>query len=415
MFFAISLHAQKIVLTAESSVAHALENNISIQQNEIKLDASKRDKRWSWNSASPSASASANYSKAVPGKENSKDSVSFNARVSTSLSPSLPTQIKSARLSYEQQKISYDNAVSSITLSVLKAYYNILYNIENLGLLRKNLETKKSQYESNLSRYNRGMLNRVDVLSAQINYQNSELNVHSQEINLENLVAQFKQAIGIAQDAEIEFSGDFNKVLSLEKIDISDLEKKSSSIEAIEKQIELERNSLASLRLNAYGPSLTAGYSYSSTYNTKGFEKTSDGGTISVGASIPLDGIFPWSKNSLSIESQKDNIKNLELKLKDEKTGFGIRVDSLVKKINQGIDNIKVRKSSIELAETNYKMTLEAYNHGTRDLLTLQAAQDNLLSSRVNLVSEANALVSSIHELENECGWEYGSLLGEKK
>ncbi|MEE1181548.1 MAG: TolC family protein, partial [Treponema sp.] len=87
--------------------------------------------------------------------------------------------------------------------------------------------------------------------------------------------------------------------------------------------------------------------------------------------------------------------------------------DSLIKKINQCVENIKVRKSSIELAETNYAMTLKAYNYGTRDLLTLQAAQDNLLESKVNLISEANTLVACLCDLINISDIGFENITGE--
>ena len=124
---------------------------------------------------------------------------------------------------------------------------------------------------------------------------------------------------------------------------------------------------------------------------------------------------MPWSSSSQLVNSSKENIESIELKLEDEKESIRIKSESLVKKINQCVDNLKVRKDSIKLAETNYDMTLKAYNYGTRDLLTLQAAQDSLLSSKVNLIAEANTMVVSICELENICGMVPGTLLGENK
>lgn len=405
-------YADKLILTPQSAVEYALKNNISLKQDKITLDAKEREKKYSWNGASPSASLSATYSSALPSKENSRDTISAGARISTSLTPSLYTQVKNAAIAYEAQEITYDAAKSNISFTVIKNYYGILYEMENLSLSKKNLETKKNQYKSNLEKFNRGMLNQVDVLSAQINYQNTELTVESQKISLENSIATFKQTLGIPQEQEVEFSGDFNSILDLKKIDGSLVESKSSSVALLEKQLESARMSLLASRFKAYGPTLTASYNYSKSYYADGFDNYSNGGSLSIGASIPLDGIFPWSSSSLSINSSMDNIETLELKLESEKTNVKIKTDSLVKKINQSIDNIKVRKSSIDLAEKNYDMTLKAYNYGTRDLLTLQSAQDSLLSSKVNLVSEANTLVASLCELENICGMVPGTLLG---
>lgn len=405
--------SEKITLSASDAVRYALENNITVKENKINLDSAAREKNFSWNGISPSASLSANYSRDVPSKENSHDTISAGVRISASLTPSLYTQIKNAALAYQAQEITFENAKNTISSSVLKNYYAILYEVENLELSRKNLETKKKQYDANLEKFNRGMLNQVDVLSAQIAWQNMELTVETQKINLENSLAQFRQSLGLSQETEIEFSNNFERFFSFNKIDADKITVKSSEIELLEKQLESAKNTLLANRLKTYGPSISASYNYSENYAADGFEKLSDGGSVSAGVSIPLDGIMPWSSSAQGIDSAKENIRLLELKLEDQKTTVRIKADSLIKKINQCVENIKVRKSSIELAETNYAMTLKAYNYGTRDLLTLQAAQDNLLESKVNLISEANTLVACLCDLINISDIGFENITGE--
>lgn len=402
----------KIVLTPDAAVEFALNNNLTIKQNQISLDAKKRENSVSWNSVSPTAKVSGSYSNPLPGKENSNGTVSLGASISTNFSPSLYTSIKNAKLAWEQQQISYDTAVKNVQLAVLKSYYSILYQKENLDLVQKSLETKKKQYEANQQRYKRGVLSRVDVLEAQVNYENSVLSYENAKIQQENAIASFKQSIGIDQNMQVEFSGDFDRVLGLEKFSLENIEKKSSAVELLEKQIEQAKVSVMAQRFSAWGPSISAGYSYS--YSSQdGGKNWNDGGNLSVSASIPLDGFFPWSKGAQNIENQKDNLKNLELKLADEKTTFEIETDNLEKKIMQSFANIKARKKSVQLAQTTYDMISEAYGHGTKDLLTLQVSEDNLLSAKVNLIMEAKTFIDSVYELENKCGLEFGSLLGE--
>lgn len=402
----------KIVLTPDAAVEFALNNNLTIKQNQISLDAKKRENSVSWNSVSPTAKVSGSYSNPLPGKENSNGTVSLGASINTNFSPSLYTSIKNAKLAWEQQQISYDTAVKNVQLAVLKSYYSILYQKENLDLVQKSLETKKKQYEANQQRYKRGVLSRVDVLEAQVNYENSVLSYENAKIQQENAIASFKQSIGINQNMQVEFSGDFDRVLGLEKFSLENIEKKSSAVELLEKQIEQAKVSVMAQRFSAWGPSISAGYSYS--YSSQdGGKNWNDGGNLSVSASIPLDGFFPWSKGAQNIENQKDNLKNLELKLADEKTTFEIETDNLEKKIMQSFANIKARKKSVQLAQTTYDMISEAYGHGTKDLLTLQVSEDNLLSAKVNLIMEAKTFIDSVYELENKCGLEFGSLLGE--
>ena len=68
---------------------------------------------------------------------------------------------------------------------------------------------------------------------------------------------------------------------------------------------------------------------------------------------------------------------------------------------------------NVEIAQKSYDMTLAAYNHGSRDLLTLQNASDALLKAKTDRESHIFNLISAVLDLENMLGVPFGSL-GEK-
>lgn len=413
LFFSIAAFAfadeNIIELSLEDAVKSALENNVSIKQSEISLDAKKRESDYSWNSISPSISGTGRYSKNIPGTSDDKASLSAGISLSATLSPSVYTSAKNAGLSYSQQQLSYQNDLRSVELNVRKNYYSLLYKIEEISLKEKSLETSKNQYESNLAKYKRGTLSRLDVLSAQVSYQNDQLELKSLNAEMENSIASFKQLVGLPQDAKISLSGSFENILNLKNISIEGMELNSFSIESLQKQIDSAKNSLLASRFTAYGPSLSASYSYNYS-SMDGGSNWDDNGTLSLQASIPLDGFLPWSNSSLNVQSKKDSVKSLELELEDAKISLEVNISTLMNKINQCLENIALRKSSIELAQTTYEMTLESYSHGTKDLLSLQTASDNLLSAKVNLISEAYNLICAVLDLENTAGIPFGTL-----
>jgi hypothetical protein len=55
-------------------------------------------------------------------------------------------------------------------------------------------------------------------------------------------------------------------------------------------------------------------------------------------------------------------------------------------------------------------MTLNAYNYGSRDLLTLQNAADSLLKSKNELQSQVYNLICKIMDLEFTLGLPLGAL-----
>ena len=329
--------------------------------------------------------------------------------MSATLSPSVYTSAKNAELSYSQQQLSYQNDLRSVELDVRKNYYSLLYKIEEISLKEKSLETSKNQYESNLAKYKRGTLSRLDVLSAQVSYQNDQLELKSLNAEMENSIASFKRLVGLPQETKISLFGSFENILNLKNISIEGMELNSFSVESLQKQIDSAKNSLLASRFTAYGPSLSAYYSYNYS-SIDGGSNWDDNGTLSLQASIPLDGFLPWSNSALNVQSKKDSVKSLELELEDAKVSLEVNISTLMNKINQCLENISLRKNSIELAQTTYEMTLESYSHGTKDLLSLQTASDNLLSAKVNLIFEAYNLICAVLDLENAAGIPFGTL-----
>ena len=55
-------------------------------------------------------------------------------------------------------------------------------------------------------------------------------------------------------------------------------------------------------------------------------------------------------------------------------------------------------------------MTSEAYNRGTKDLLSLQSANTSLMNAQVSLKNEILVLIKSILNLEKTIGVPFGTL-----
>ena len=404
------LPAQEMTLTVEDACTIALKENVSVKRSQIQLNQKERNSKYSWNSVSPSVSANASISKPLPGETGSdKSTVSAGVSLRSTLTSNLYSSIQSSRLAFEQQQISYEEACRSLELNVRQVFYYLLYQSENISIQEKALETARKQYDSNLARYNRGLLSRLDVLNAQVSYQNAKLSVDSLKTDYDSSVKSFLNVLGLATTTILNLSGSFDSVLGLKKISLEGKEINSLSIKSLESKIRSAENSVLASRFSAYGPTLSASYSYNAT-SRDGGENWNNGGSLSFAASIPLDGVMPWSSSHQNMESAKDNLSDLNMQLENEKEKLQIEIEKCLGKISQIQSGIELRKSSINLAQSSYKMTLESYNHGTRDLLALQTSHDKLLQSRVSLLQEAYNLISQILQLEYICGFDFGSL-----
>ena len=402
--------AQPISLSIQDAVDLALKNNVQIKQSQIQLDAAKRSKKNSWNSASPSITASGGLSKT---NKNFAENYSayVQGSVNVTLSTNLYTDIKSAALKYQAGQISYEAACRSVEMSVRNAFYNLLYQADNISLQKTNVETARQTYETNRRKYGQGAISQLDVLSSQVNYETQLHALQSAQISYDNDLAAFKQTLGIDQDAQIDLVGSLDAFSDLQGVSVEGIETRSLELLALEKNLEIARNSLLDKRFSAYGPTISAGWNYRPSWSntTSGMNET---GGLSLSVTLPLDGFLPWSKKADAVSAAKDTIANYELQIADKKTSLAVSAQSGVKKIEQSISAIQTLKSSVSLAEQSYRMTQEAYNRGSRNWTELLNARTSLEKARLNLKQQAFNLASSILNLENTLGVPFGTLSG---
>ncbi len=400
--------AEEKVLTIDDAVKYALENNISLQESKVTFDALKRTKDFSWNSISPTLTGTAGYTR--PNEKTTYEYEGYiEGTISLSLTPALYSTMRAALLNYENGKITYDEAVRSVELSVRTAFYDLLYEKVYIVLQQRNLDTAKKQYEQNVVKYKSGQVSELDMLTSQVTYEKLKPTLESALVSYNNSLASFKQVLGIDQNTDISLSGTLDDVLALKDISLAENSSSVPAILAAEKEVEIAKNSLLAERFSAYAPSVSAEWIYGKI-KTDLSDTLSAAGSVTLAVSIPLDGYLPWSTGAQSVASGKDSVKKAELSLADEKTTAAVNIASYLNQIKQAQSQLQALQTNIDLAQKTYDMTLAAYNHGSKDLLSLQDAADSLLEAKVDLESEKYTLISAVLNLESTLGVPFGTL-----
>lgn len=414
----VSAQEQKKILSVEDAVSLAREHNVSLSRAQITLDAARRAKAHSWNSASPTATLAASSAVPVDSLSDTESkytaALSVTATVSLSLSANLYTSMNAARIAYESGKLTFDEAVKSVELSVRQSFYGLLYEKENIELQRQNLENAKTQYQNNLAKYNQGRLSEIDVLSAEVNYKSKIPTVESARTTYRNDLDSFKQMLGLFIDDEIELSGSLEDLIYLNDITVDMKQVNAPSIQTLKYKLDTAKNTVLDKRFSAFAPSLSASFKWTDGSWYVGYDgeapDTTKAASLSLSATIPLDGVLPWSVRNDAIDTAQDSVKDLELQLDNAYKDVVRTVQSSLRSIRQSQESIRYKQTNVTLARKTCDMTEEAYNRGTKDLLTLQNANTSLLNAQVSLKSEIITLVKAILSLEQTIGVPFGTL-----
>lgn len=397
-------------LTIDDSVILAADNNVSLKRQRLSLGLLEKKKKNAWNGVSPSLSLGGMYK--PPLNSNEPNTIGLNAGVRVNFSPALISSIKIARLNFEKGISSYEQAVRSIELNVRKLFYSLLLTEESLVQQQRNIESAQQRYKSNLAKFNRGQLSEVNLLTSQYNYESLIPKYESAQIDYENGLASFKQILGIPQDQPIKLKGNLEDFLTEGEISTDFDLMQIPSIKELYSQLEISKATLLSTQFTTYAPTVSASFAYDwSLVNINDVTNKNNNKSLSISASIPLDGYLPWTNNAMNVHSQKVSIKDLELQIENEKINVQISIDNSIKKIEQAKSQLKSLQKNINLAQKTYDLTLQAYNYGSADLLTLQNASDAIMNAKNTQRSQIYTLICAILDLENSLGIPFGTLV----
>lgn len=381
-------------LTLEEAMSKALENNISIKRERITLEAASRASKHSWNTILPSISLSATDELTLPENQNN---FGVEGKAALSISSDFFASIKKAGTDYEAAIISYEEAVSEILSQVKASYFSLIYEKENLDYLRENLENAKRQAEQNEERYKRGTLSELDYLSSKVAYEKLKPELKAQELSFKNDLKNFCLILGIEEnEAGVSPEGSLENFISQYRSFFDEEMKKSisedvlngnlTSVKLLQKQLEASKKEVSKTKLSVWGPSLNLSYSMNPVIS--GAEKGSIKQSASIGLSLPLENLLPFSQGADAIKTAQDSVKDLQLQIEEKSKAVNADYTALVTSLEQKDESIKALKTFVQLTQQTYNAAQLSYSKGTMELLSMQNAAKENLEAKLNLQNE---------------------------
>lgn len=437
------ISAESTVLDIEKSVEMALTNNIGLKSNHIDLQMKKRTSDFSWNRFIPTVQVSSTLmrwnteqSGSILKGYNQTGSVSipgfgtvYNEVLSASydlprwglsagldftlnLNYALFKEMKGTKLDYEAGLISYETALKQLERDVRKNFYNILVFEENLWLMEQNIEAANNRFEQAKINYKNGLVPELSVLSAQVGYENLKPALSEMKLGYQTMLNGFKILLGIDLAEEIFLEGDIviNPVhLDTEKLTNYFLGGRLD-IQSMNKSVQSLENAKAGLKLQTMTPMLILGLNFDPAFKADPMEDnwfknmgdnwSQQSGMFRMTLAMSLDSFLPWSKTQTGIRDMEDGISQLKMGITQVSIGAEMEIKTLVMKLNKSMEQLETLILNISLAHEAYRMSQEAYDAGSKELLEVRDSERDLNTAKLEVLKEKYNYITGLLDLE---------------
>ncbi|GAA4234805.1 TolC family protein [Postechiella marina] len=403
-----SAFSQQKKWTLQECVSHALEHNISIQQNENLILINQQDIIAAKGQFLPSIGGSMGHSLSIGNAEvfqgqfvdrtanSSNIGVSANQTIFNGFR--LTNLHKQAQLNLETQKLELNRIKDDISLNVVNAYLNVLFNKENL-------ETAKAQYEFSTKQLaqvkelvNLGVQPKVNIYDADATLSRDAQQVTIAENNFNLALLTLSQLLQVSYngfDVEIiEINSPSEALLYTNVNPILDyaLEHRNE-IKVAEKNIE---NSILNTEISKSGfyPTVSGGYSYGSSAfftnlsaNEASFLQQLDNQkshSFRVNVNIP---IFSRFQNKTAVAKSQIREANSKLNLEQAKLELESNVQRAFTDAQAAFKAYEAAKKTLESQNLSFNNSKERYNIGNMTAFDLEQTRVQLINAKSSLIN----------------------------
>lgn len=342
-------------------------------------------------------------------------STAFNHNISLRIEQPIFTynrtkmQLKELELSLENARLSYAMQQLNIEKNVTDNFYSVYQRFKDLSIARDEYANQKQNYDIIKNKVEAGLVAREELFQAEVNLATSESSVYTAEINYENAKDNFKLLLGVSLDEDIAVLPN----TEVESITVNTEEAVKHGLdqrmELRQKQITLERDVFSIIRAkaeNEFKGNISARVGLNALGDKVGnmYDNPTDNEQIGVSLTIP---IFDWGAKKARVQSSKLAMESDEVDMSEQKKEITINIRQICRNLPTLINQINIKKKSIENAERTYEINLEKYRNGNLTGMELQQYQTQLTSAKQEYT---NAIISYKLELLNlkvQTLWDY--------
>ena len=400
--------SQEKIWTLQECVSHALEHNITIKQAENSLLTSDQDIIAAKGQFLPSLSASTSQGLSLGTSLVAQGIFANRTSNSTNVGLSVSQTVfngfrnlnnkKSALLNRETNGLELNRIKDDISLNVVNAYLNVLFNKENLETAQAQILFSEKQLNQVKSLVDAGVQPKANIYDAEATLSRDEQQVTLAENNF-NLAL-----LSLSQLLQVPYNG-FN-------VEIIDINSPSEAVMydsvdpvlnyALENrnEIKIAKKNIESAALNTeiskggYLPSASLSYGFGTnafysnlTDNEEAFLdqlNNNKGHSFNLGISIPIFSRFQNKTNVAKSKIQEDNSK---LRLQQAKIDLESNIQRSYTDAQAGLKAYLAAKKSLESQTLAFNNSKERFDIGVLTNFDLEQARVQLINAESSLIN----------------------------
>ncbi|ULC59396.1 TolC family protein [Flaviramulus sp. BrNp1-15] len=408
LLVAVSSFGQQKIWTLQECVNHALENNITIKQGENTLLNNEQDIIASKGAFLPSVGATASHNLSLGNRElfpgqfvdRTDNSTSVGIGVNQTIFDGfrLTNLYKQSQLRLETNQLELQRIKDDISLNVVNAYLNVLFNKENLETANAQYEFSKKQLDQVKGLVDAGAQPKVNIYDAEATLSRDAQQVTLAENNY-NLAL-----LTISQLLQVPYNG-FN--VEIIDIDTPSAELLYNNISPIlsfamqnRNEIKVAEKNIESAVLNTeisksgFYPTITGSYGIGTNVFFTNLTDTEEsffnqfnqqkGHRFGLNLNIP---IFSRFQNKTAVAKSKIQEENSKLNLEQAKLNLESNIQRAFTDAQAAFKAYEAAKKSLASQELAFNNSKERFDIGTMTAFDLEQARVQLINAESSLIN----------------------------
>ncbi|WP_455382614.1 TolC family protein [Salinispira pacifica] len=430
----------QLTIDIDTAVGLALHSNLGLETEQLKLALKRNAKNTVWNQFIPVMSVSANLARwnaeqtlspmlvpvppavggvydtvaLTPSQTLPRWALSTRVSASLTLTAQMFYGIKQTVLDYNSGKTSLEKARVTLERDVRKQFYNLLLLQRQIALQRDAIKTAQERLDQTKVNYDNGLVDEYTYLSAQVSLANLKPALEELSSAYDTALMAFDQMLGIDLTARPTLEG----TIGAQVIPISTKDADKLIVKFVDRRYDIVglKEAITSLRnvvmitKSGMFPTLTFSYSADPTFMGDPFKDPwfadinrdwkQQSGMFSISIGLRLDPLLPASQTRVKIGEYENQIEQTQVSLTQARQGAEIEIRRIVQTLEKTRNTLDVKKMNSQLAQRALSLAQEGYRAGTRDLLDVRNAEQDLQKAQVDVLSDEYNYTAGLLDLE---------------